>query len=278
MGHNIRLAGLEYHGVAGATADCVKAVMRLIQYGETIKRARIVSSDSDHCLLLWTDIGDCIAIKSGFASGYGGEGPRGFSCVLQLLSSHGVEIDECEVHEVVLGRIDDSALTTADLKKIESAKPVRPSRWHDYILEEDDDRARQGLLWGEFRPVIPYAILDHRIVDLALSFWDNPDGALLRGYRRLEDAVRKRTGLEEHGGKLFAKAFGGEKPCLCWSDVDDGQRAGRVNLFAGAYLAHRNPRAHQELDSDIHVQLTEFLLLNHLYKLESESFGIPSPS
>jgi hypothetical protein len=119
--------------------------------------------------------------------------------------------------------------------------------------------------------VIPFAIIDARIIDLAISFWKDPDDKLLKGYRRLEDAIRKRTSLDEHGTKLFSQTFAGNNPKLTWDHIDDGERAGRANLFTGAYMAHRNPRAHRELESDRDGQLAEFLLLNHLFRLEKEA-------
>jgi len=33
-------------------------------------------------------------------------------------------------------------------------------------------------------------------------------------------------------------------------------------------MAHRNPRAHRELEDNFHSKFTEFLLLNHLYLIE----------
>ena len=87
----------------------------------------------------------------------------------------------------------------------------------------------------------------------------------------MEDIVRKRSGLTESSTELFEKAFrsGRPKPQLYWNVVDTGEKDGRINLFKGAYMAHRNPRAHSELRSDESV--TEFLPLNHLYLLERES-------
>jgi hypothetical protein len=76
------------------------------------------------------------------------------------------------------------------------------------------------------------------------------------------------------GSNLFEKAFrsGRPKPLLHWNKLDTGERQGRVNLFTGAYMAHRNPRGHREFGgSRARVDLTEFLLLNHLYQLERES-------
>ena len=56
-----------------------------------------------------------------------------------------------------------------------------------------------------------------------------------------------------------------------WTGMNSGEKAGRGNLFSGAYGAHRNPRAHRELKSEHAEQLREFLLLNHLYHLEKEA-------
>jgi hypothetical protein len=134
-------AGIEYAGVAGASKACQDAVLWLIQWGDRIVRARILSCGRDHCLLLTMDVGDLVAVKSGFASGYAGEGPRRFSYVLQVLDSHRADIEEYNVAQDVIERLDQSALTTADLEKLDASRPVRPSRWHHYVLEDHCDQA-----------------------------------------------------------------------------------------------------------------------------------------
>jgi len=265
---------MEYAGISGSTQDCVDAVKRLIQYGDQITLVRILSFSGTHCLLLTVNNGDSVAIKSGFTSGYGGEGPRGFSYVLGLLLFHGADIQEYEVDEAVIDRLDASALTQTDIKRLDSAKPRRPMRLHDYIDQQHSDKAENGTLWKEFRPIVPLAIVDSRLAKLAISFWGNPDGNLLTGYRRLEDIVRGRTGIEdEQSARLFSKAFLGEEACLGWPTIAKPEQIGRANLFVNAYMAHRNPRAHQEKTSSPNL-LSEFLLLNHLYLLESEAVNI----
>jgi hypothetical protein len=279
-------AEIEYAGIPGVTEECKDAVQRLLQYGDQIVRARILTSPRtdrlrDHCLLLTVNVGNLIAIKSGFASGYLGEGSHGFSFILQLLRRHCAEIREYEVAEDVIERLDMSSLTSADIEQIDAARTVRPVRWHDYIFEQDWEREESGRLWQNFPPVIPWAIIDGRITDLALKFFEHPDESLLTGYRRLEDIVRKRTGIDEHGVKLFSEAFQGETAKLGWEGLGKSERAGRANLFTGAYMAYRNPRAHRELKPHINGQLAEFLLLNHLFVLEKESIeqiGSNSPS
>ena len=46
---------------------------------------------------------------------------------------------------------------------------------------------------------------------------------------------------------------------------------GRANLFAGSFGAYRNRRAHKEMKGQDNEVLSEFLLLNHLYRLEIEA-------
>lgn len=269
-------AGIEYVGLPGISKECQDAVLRMLQYGDRITKARILSSPSDHCknhcLLLTVNVGDLVAVKSGFASGYGGEGPHTFSYVLQILESHGAEIEEYAVAPDVLERVDSSSLTATDLNTLDAAKPVHPRRWHDYVLEEHWEQARDATLWRlEFPLVIPFAVIDSRIMDLALSFWDGPDGKLLTGYRRLEDIVRQRTAIDEHGAKLFSQAFDPNAGKLAWKDMNTGEHVGRMTLFTGAYIAYRNRRAHRESKDHAENLLAEFLLLNHLYRLEQEA-------
>jgi Protein of unknown function (Hypoth_ymh) len=268
-------AGIEYVGIAGISKDCQDAVLQLIQFGTRITEVRILSAKSRHCLLLTRDGGDEVAVKSGFATGYGGEGPRRFSYVLQILDSHGAEIIEHDVPRSLLEKIDDSALTKSDFKKIKKTRHVRPSRWHDYVSERDFERAREGTLWREeFPAVIPFALIDARIMDLARDFWNSPDNSLLVGYRRLEDIVRERTATKNHGTKLFSQAFNPGDGALTWEQADDGERAGRMQLFTGTYGAHRNLRAHKEVKTHSEELLGEFLLLNHLYCLERDAIDV----
>lgn len=112
----------------------------------------------------------------------------------------------------------------SDLERLDKSRPVRPSRWRSYISEDDHNRARNGTLWEEFPPIIPFAIIDKRVMDLALSFWKDPDDKLLKVYRRLEDLIRARTGVDEHGTKLLSLTFNGSKPKLSWKNVDESEK------------------------------------------------------
>lgn len=161
------------------------AVLRLIQYGDEVKHVRILTSGDTHCLLVTINPGDnLVAVKSGFRHGYGGAGPRTFSQTLALLHAHDIEIDEYDVSDELIERLDASALTRADLDQIRNERPVRPGRWYEYIDEEDWDAShfKHERLWREFPLVIPFAIIDLRIMDLALTFWKEPDSKLFTAY------------------------------------------------------------------------------------------------
>jgi hypothetical protein len=268
------LAGIEYHGVAGSSEDCQQAVVRLLQCGVSLVRARIVTFGKIHCLLLTNEIGDLIAVKSGFSSGYGGTGPACFSVVLQLLLSHHIEIDEWVTDQALVDRLDQSALTVTDIECVTTGKAVRPSRWSEYVLKHHRDLSRDGTVWRGFPPLVPLSIVDPRIMDLAINFWNDPDGNLMRGYRRLEDIIRERTGFADSNTKLFSRVFTGQDMALTWAVQDESEKNGRYNLFTGAYMAYRNPRAHRE--SPQSELLSEFLLLNHLFRLEREAIKVDS--
>ena len=273
------LAGIQYIGEAGVTISCKNAIFRFIHFGDVINKAKLLTSchqasnyPNSHCFLLTVNDDDFnpIAVKSGFSSGYSGEGPRGLSIVLQGLERHGTEIKEYLVSSEIIEKIDQSSLTTYDLDVIEASQPVSPAQWYDYIIYDSRSR-RTEILRSEFPLSIPFGIIDSRLIDLALNFPEKPDFSILSGYRRLEGIIRDRTGLEEHGVQLFAKAFQVNNSPLTWKDINSGEQQGRAQLFIGTYMAFRNRRAHREIPTSVRHALQEFLLLNHLYSLEQES-------
>lgn len=276
------LAGIQYMGVAGVSAWCLKAIRRLFKAGDSIERALLLSADGFHAFLL--NLGerehpDWVAIKAGFSSGYPGEGPKTLSEALALLEAFNVPVEELNVSPDMLQRIDQSALTQKDLTFIESARPIRPWRLADYVLPEDWGHANRALAFGQLEPAMPWGLLDARLLNLAEVFHTSPDHALMAGFRRLEEIVRGRLGdTEALDSKVFSIAFMSESPALTWKDIPKSERIARGNLFIGAYGAFRNPRAHREREEDAALQLSEFLTLNTLYRLESEAVPFEAPA
>jgi hypothetical protein len=262
---------IQYVGLPGLSAPCRAAVMRLLQFGDKISLVQILSAGNRHCLLLTVNEQDLVAVKSGFGSGYIGEGSRTFSYVIQLLDAHGAEIREYEVEEAVIQRLDQSALQVTDIKNLAKSSRRGGGNWYDHILDKHYKMKEAGTLWAEFDPVMPFAIIDPRISDLATTFWEGPDAKLLTGYRRLEDLLRARMKTEEYGQKICSVAFNPKGGRLTWDDIPESEAIGRMQLFTGAFMAYRNPRAHKESEWRTKDQLSEFLLLNMLYTMERQA-------
>jgi hypothetical protein len=266
---------LQYAGIGGSTADCMTAIERLVMTEPGVKSAVILTDRKkvpDHALLLTLSNGDQVIIKSGFASGYGGTGPKGLSATLALLDWHGVELSEIEIDKSLMERLDASALTTKDVETIAAARPAQPARLWEYILEPDmNPRANP---WRNRDLVIPMALIDDRLAETARDFWSDPDGLLFKAHRQLEGIISKKAGLtlEEAGegpAAVLKKAFNGKDRRLGWPGITESEHAGRVNIFFGTMTAYRHVRAHRSDDGDPADQLGELLLLNQLYRLEA---------
>lgn len=208
-----------------------------------------------------------LSVMAGFSSGYLGTGPRGLSVTLSLLERHNVEINEFIASHMIMERLERSCLLNSDVVAIKSRPPIIPCRWCEYIIDSHDD----DLISKYYPHSIPFALIDQRIIDLAINFRDNEDASLMSAYRRLEDAIRKRTGIQGEGNKLFSKAFVVDNCPLTWNVPDPGEAKGRGQLFTAAFSAFRNARAHRENEDEKETQLREFLLINELFRLERES-------
>ncbi len=268
-----KLAGIQYIGESGITQECKKAVINLIHAGDRIHEVKILSFEemhsSAHALLLTLEFDIQIVVKGGFASGYNGEGPKGYAFVLNLLRQYTDNINEYIVPQRIFERISSSSLTVKDLEYINSIEKVRPARWYDsaYLHKE-----RNHNVFSEFPLTIPMALLDTRLIELAFEFETNPDNAIISGYRKIEDIVRERTKLyNESSTKLFAKAFQGDNSVLYWENLDSGELKGRASLFTSVFMAYRNNRAHQEPKHNLSDDIREFMLINQLFILESEA-------
>lgn len=262
---------MQYLGEAGISSYCKEAIIKLIHSGDKIKKVKILTARKDkysqeHCFLIIDTFDTTTAIKRRFSSGYPGEGPKTFACALKLLETYTNDINEFIVTPNILDKIDESCLTLKDIEHINSQKKVLPSRWHDYIYDVGCPD-----IFKDFPQELPMALIDKRLIKIALNFSNNSDHEILNAYRLLESIVRERTGLEESSTKLFSKAFQGNEPILYWDKIDAGERIGRASIFSNVFMAYRNNRAHQEPENHFKDDLREFLMINHLFILESKS-------
>ncbi|NQY25605.1 MAG: TIGR02391 family protein [Piscirickettsiaceae bacterium] len=266
-------AGIQYLGESGLTESCKQAVIKLIHFGDKIEEVKILTAEGDHsnshALLLTIDYGTQVAIKDGFSSGYPGEGPRGYAFVLNLLSQYTENIGEYITPINIFERLVKSCLTAQDIESIDNLKKVRPARWYDFVPYRKEDKPD---VFYEFPLTIPMALIDHRLIEIALEFNSNPDNSILNAYRKIESIVRERTNLtHESSTKLFSKAFQSDESILYWKGLDSGESKGRASLFTSAFMAYRNNRAHQEPKHNLDNDIREFLLINQLFILEKEA-------
>ncbi|MBY6185411.1 TIGR02391 family protein [Marinobacter hydrocarbonoclasticus] len=262
---------IQYMGVAGLSAPSYNALCYALQRDEKLESVYVLSAPQNyhtvHAFLLCFDF-STIIIKSGFASGYGGEGPQTFSRALQLLYKYSIGITEYEVSSSFMAKVDSSRLSDRDISKLRSMQRKIPNRLPEFMIGQHDIKQ---LLVG-CPETLPLSVIDDRLFPIAIRFWENPDAALLDAYRRLEGIVREKAGLpDESSTKLFSKAFVEEQSKLFWKDIDKSEARGRGLLFTSTFMAYRNRRAHREVPSTSAEDLRELLLLNQLYVLESTS-------
>lgn len=273
-----KVAGIEYHGSSGITQSSIDAIVNIINSGEQIKSAWILSwfdgSIGEHSFLLSIFPARQVLIKTGFTSGYSGEGPSGLSAALKILQLHSVEIEEYDIDRAVKQRIEAGCLLSSDLDRLEKSRPIRPTRFYDYILRQPNSPRETDVRDVQqcFPAAINLGLLDERLVELAISLLKSPDSAINTAFRRLEDIVRDRICIyDKSGSHLFKKAFEGDKSLLHWNDLDGGEQAGKAGLFVAVFLAYRNPRAHREILCNPREAVREFMLINQLYLLEASA-------
>ena len=97
-------------GESGYTRPCLVALDRVLSGPSDVQRATVLTkNDNEHLFVLWEKVDwpmKGIIIPTGFTSGYGGEGARGFSLALCMLSEHQVPIDCLGVTEPDFDQID----------------------------------------------------------------------------------------------------------------------------------------------------------------------------
>lgn len=263
-----------YLGEAGVTETCLYSLCNLIQTNTDLSYALLLTNDQSHGFILTDQSDSYYIIRSGFTSGYPGEGPKGLAKALTILNKHQIDTEEVMIPAKLMNKVNNSSLCDNDIDFIFREKVIRPIRLHDYIYPFQNEVASSHL--KRYYPLeLPYSIVDDRIFDLALLFKQDPDSALTKAYKRLEDIVRERTGLNEHSTKLFSQAFIQPNSPLSWDMPDKSEIMGRASLFTGTYQAFRNARTHREKpEENLFHQYREFLLINELYLLEAEAKNI----
>lgn len=154
------LRRVQYLGASGYTRQCLVAIDAILNSGCLPRKAIIVSTfprgsnrGQDHLFVFvdW-DYFHITVVPSGFASGYGGEGPRGFSLAICLIREKGIPIWTIDVEDVDFRKIDlgevrywDDRLFRDILVRSEECRWPWPG-WTD---EAHEQLLERGLLWHE---------------------------------------------------------------------------------------------------------------------------------
>lgn len=97
-------------GDSRRTQRCLVALDTVLSGPLDVQQATILTkNDSEHLLVLWESVGwpnKGFIIPTGFASGYSGEGARGFSLALCMLYEHQVPMYHLNVGESAFDQID----------------------------------------------------------------------------------------------------------------------------------------------------------------------------
>lgn len=158
--HDEPLRRVQYLGASGYTHECLLAVDAILNSGCLPKRAIIVSTlpsannrTQDH-LFVFQDWGyrPITVISSGFASGYPGEGPRGFSLAICLIREKGIrvwgtDLDDADFRKIDRGEVqysDDPLFKDVLLRSEEYSWP-----WPGWTGEAHEQMLESGLLWQE---------------------------------------------------------------------------------------------------------------------------------
>ncbi|HST43692.1 MAG TPA: TIGR02391 family protein [Luteimonas sp.] len=266
----------QYHGSHFSTQSCLEALARLVESSLVIQRVLLLTHEGRHGLLVEVDEPEPIFIRCGFTSGYVGEGPGGLALALHLLRFFKIPVEEVRVTSALLQRLDEAALTHADLHHVERCSVVRPIRIYDYMHDGLRERASAGTVpLRLLASKIPWSLLDPRLGDLALMMRSDSDRAVFEAFRRLEWTVKERCvmGSDVNGVQVFKKAFRGHGAILQWPGLSSSEVEGRAQLFEAAFMSYRNPRAHREVGGDSSRAYSEFSIINELYFLEGEAVG-----
>jgi hypothetical protein len=270
---------IEFRGVRGTTQPCLESLASYLQERREKGLAILLSGPADkhgcrsHAFVLTLDDSPELLISDGFSSGYMGEGPRGLISAISILEISGWDINEVRLGEDLFERLCAGLATWDDLGRLCKRRRRPISHVFDYVPRESLDRDQMRRQWQAVTVNLPLPLIDSRILDIAVQFWMDPDGFLAKAYRRLEDLVRKRSGfngVNDHGAKLFSKAFGNDKSPLVWR-VDNEDSICYAPLFTATFSGFRNSRAHRDpgLESE-HGLALELLQLNQLFILEAQ--------
>lgn len=149
---------------------------------------------------------------------------------------------------------------------------------HDYqdILNRDlpliEDKAEQHLLESQeepnslgFESLLHPVIFEHAYQQFRAGHLRD---AVLNAFTAVFDLIRQRTGIDMDGAKLAGKVFSVNDPRLILSELDTesgrNDQAGFLQMYQGAYIGIRNPKAHSLQHDLTETRAAQYLIFASL--------------
>lgn len=142
-------------GVSGYTRPCLYAVEAVLDSNSLPDKATIVTFVKDrqnlqeeHLFLFWNWCGISLTVvRSGFASGYSGEAPKGFSLAICMIRSKDIPIEGIYVSEKEFRLLDEGNVSPELYKKLKVESEPLTWPWPLWIHEQHERLLEQEKLW-----------------------------------------------------------------------------------------------------------------------------------
>ena len=138
-------------GESGVTQPCLIALESALSGPIPLEKITVLTkNDVEHLFVLWESLDWPYLgaiIPSGFASGYGGEGGRGFSLALCMILDQGIPLEHVRVTRDVFDRIDRGFLPMAWQKAICDDGPKSDVPLGNWVFKRHGELMLAHRLW-----------------------------------------------------------------------------------------------------------------------------------
>lgn len=151
---------VQYLGESGITQSCLQAIDAVLSSGMLPKRATIVTHiynrksnplQEEHLFIFWNwQYIPILIIPSGFASGYPGEGPKGFALAICMIWDKEIPIDIVFLNEEEFRILDEQRINDCDhhlFKKIKTNSEPLSLLYNEWVPEQYKELLEKGEIW-----------------------------------------------------------------------------------------------------------------------------------
>ena len=257
---------VQYMGQAGMPRPSLLAVDAIVNSRNFPRKASVVTHVTDrlnwqreHLFLFWDwNETDLTVVHSGFASGYGGAGPRSYSEALCMLFDRKITTNEIYVNEPDFEAIEHRRLTIKLIEVLRNADAHSIEEPWQAIWERHQYEIENQTFWEtRHRPRPDFDFLDPELSKRCRSlFPSHSEPGVFEAFKIIEERLRTLVGAANEGEdwligeRLITKAFNPKNGILTDTSLTPSEREGLHLMFRGAYQFVRNPRAHRIVDEN----------------------------